>query len=172
MKVELRNLKAQDQMPLERMLASILSFDPEDRALAMELINIALDQTDQKDYSFILAIDEDDQPVGYTCYGPTPLTDGTFDLYWIAVDPRCAGQGIGALLLKAVEEDIQSRGGRMLLIETSSSLAYEQTCRFYLKKGYELVETIRDFYRQGEDRLTFIKYFSPDGYLKRKGSPL
>jgi len=172
MKVDLRCLKAQDRMPLERMLASIHSFDPEDRTLAMELINIALDQADQNDYSFILATNEEDQPVGYTCYGPTPLTDGTFDLYWIAVDPQWAGHGIGTLLLEAVEEGIQSRHGRMLLIETSSSQAYEQTCRFYLKKGYSLVETIQDFYRQGEDRLTFIKRFSPGGYLKRKGSPL
>jgi GNAT superfamily N-acetyltransferase len=163
MKIGLRNLKAQDRKPLERMLAGILSFDPEDRTLAMELIDIALEQADQKDYSFILATNEEDQPVGYTCYGPTPLTASTFDLYWIAVDPLCTGQGIGTLLLKAVEEGVQSRNGRMLLIETSSCQAYEQTCYFYLKKGYTLAETIRDFYRQGEDRLTFIKHFSPDG---------
>jgi ribosomal protein S18 acetylase RimI-like enzyme len=165
MKVALRSLKAQDRMPLERMLDGILSFDPEDRALAVELITIALEQADQKDYSFILATNEEDQPVGYTCYGPTPLTDGTFDLYWIAVDPQCAGQGIGTLLLKAVEEGVRSRNGRMLLIETSSSQAYERTCRFYLKKGYTLAETIPDFYRQGEDRLTFIKCLPPDGSI-------
>jgi ribosomal protein S18 acetylase RimI-like enzyme len=165
MKVALRGLKAQDRTPLERMLDGILSFDPEDRALAVELINFALDQTGQKDYSFILAINEEDQPVGFTCYGPTPLTDGTFDLYWIAVDPQCAGQGIGTLLLKAVEEGVRSRNGRILLIETSSSHAYEQTCHFYRKKGYTLAETIRDFYRLGEDRLTFIKCIPPDGTL-------
>lgn len=163
MKVELRGLKPQDRTPLERMFASILSFDQEDQALAMELIDIALEQADQKDYLFILATDEEDQPVGYACYGATPLTAGTFDLYWIAADPRYEGQGIGSLLLRMVEEDIESSHGRMLLIETSSSQAYERASRFYVKKGYVLEETIRDFYRPGEDRLTFVKRFSPDG---------
>src|SRR5574342_587523 len=32
-----------------------------------------------------------DQTLGFACYGPRNLTDGAFDLYWIAVDPsvRC-----------------------------------------------------------------------------------
>jgi GNAT superfamily N-acetyltransferase len=157
--VNLRSLKVQDRAPLEQTLASIQSFDSQDRELALELIDIALDQADQKDYWFILAANEENRPVGYICYGPIPLTDRAFDLYWIVVDPQWAGQGIGSLLLKAVEEDVQSRQGRILLIETSSSQAYEPPRRFYLKKGYTLVETIRDLYREGEDRLTYMKRF-------------
>lgn len=157
MNIAFRSLKDQDRKPLERMLASIRSFDAQDRALAMELIDIALDQAEQKDYLFILAIDDQDREIGYTCYGPTPLTDGTFDLYWIVVDPMVSGKGIGTLLLQAVEQDVRDRLGRLLIIETSSSQNYSQAHHFYQKNGYNLVETIRDFYRPGEDRLTYLK---------------
>lgn len=159
MKVEFRDLKIQDREALERMLASIRSFDSQDRAIALELIDTALDHADQKDYSFILATDEEDKLVGYTCYGPTPLTDGTFDLYWVVVDPENSDHGIGTLLLQAVEQSVRDHSGRMIIIETSSDEGYGRTRHFYLKNGYTLAETIKDFYRPGEDRLTYLKRF-------------
>ncbi len=144
-------------MGLESMLAGIPSFDADDQSVALELVDIALNDPEQMDYLFVLAVDDSDQPIGYACYGPTPLTEGTYDLYWIAVASDLSGKGIGTSLLQAVEEDIQSRNGRMLIIETSSSDGYEKTRQFYLKNGYPLTETIKDFYRPGEDRVTFIK---------------
>jgi GNAT superfamily N-acetyltransferase len=155
----LRVLNNQDRHGLEKMLSTIPAFDDDDQAVALELVDIALDDPAQTDYLFLLAVDAADQPIGYACYGPTPLTEGTFDLYWIAVTADLAGKGIGTSLLQAVEEDIQRRNGRMLIIETSSSDGYEKTRQFYLKNGYPLVETIQDFYRPGEDRVTFIKRF-------------
>ena len=92
------------------------------------------------------------------CFGPTPLTQGTFDLYWIAVDPACCARGVGTRLLLAAEEVMRSQYGRLVLIETSSGGGYELTRQFYLKNGYTLAETIPDFYRPGEDRVTFTKY--------------
>jgi ribosomal protein S18 acetylase RimI-like enzyme len=159
MKIDLRSLKPEDRPLFEEFLTRIPLFDESDVRLALELVDIALGQPDQKDYAFILAVDQEDHPIGYICIGPTPLTGGTFDLYWIAVDPDYAGKGIGSFLLAAAEEYIRSRQGRMLLIETSSSKAYEQTRRFYLKNDYELVETIPDFYQPGEDRVTYCKRF-------------
>ena len=157
---KLRKLNENDRKGLESMLAGIPSFDTDDQSVALELVDIALNDPKQMDYLFVMAVDDSDQPIGYACYGPTPLTEGTFDLYWIAVASDLSGKGIGTSLLQAVEEDILSRKGRMLIIETSSSDGYEKTRQFYIKNGYPLTETIKDFYRPGEDRVTFIKRLS------------
>jgi ribosomal protein S18 acetylase RimI-like enzyme len=157
MTARLRKMQKEDRPGLEILLAGIPAFDSDDQAVALELVDIAINDARQSDYLFILAVDDHDQPVGYACYGPTPLTEGTFDLYWIAVSAELEGKGIGTSLLRAVEDDLRSREGRMLIIETSSSEAYDKTRQFYLKNGYPLVETIKDFYRPGEDRVTFIK---------------
>lgn len=154
---KLRSMHKEDRPGLAGLLAGIPSFDTEDQAVALELVDIALTDAGQNEYLFVLAVDDNDQPIGYACYGPTPLTDGTYDLYWIAVSADLAGKGIGTSLLRAVEEDLRRRNGRMLIIETSSSEAYDKTRQFYLKNGYPLTETIKDFYRPGEDRVTFIK---------------
>jgi ribosomal protein S18 acetylase RimI-like enzyme len=159
MNIILRNLKPKDCPLLERLLSRITIFEKDDEALAMELVYHALGHADQKDYSFLIAVDDDDCPVGYACFGPTPLTHGTFDLYWIAVDPAFAGQGVGTLLLAAVEEEVMKRKGRMLIIDTSSAPSYAMTRHFYLKNHYFLAETIPDYFRDGEDRVTFIKKF-------------
>jgi len=136
----------------------------------MDLIAIAIENPDQKDYHFILATGEENTPVGYACFGPTPLTRGTYTLYWIAVDPACSGQGIGTLLLQWVEAEIIDWKGHMIVLETSSSPDYAQTRHFYEKNGYSLVESIPDFYQEGEDRVTFLKKLGKSNVLIR--SPL
>jgi ribosomal protein S18 acetylase RimI-like enzyme len=142
---------------LERLLSRIDVFNQEDQSIAMELLDHAIQNPGQKDYDFILAFDESEQLIGYVCFGPTPLTDRTFDLYWIAVDPDFAGQGVGKALLKKFEEEISGQNGRMIVIETSSSPEYALTREFYLKNHYTLAETIKDFFRAGEDRVTYVK---------------
>jgi ribosomal protein S18 acetylase RimI-like enzyme len=99
---------------------------------------------------------------GYECHGPVPLTEGTFDLYWIVVDPRAQKRGFGRLLLRAAEEDVIGRGGRLLLIETSSQESYTPTINFYKRNGYHLEARIHNFYRLGDDKLVFVKALLPD----------
>ena len=74
----------------------------------------------QPDYSFLGAFTPDDELVGYACFGPTPGTDRTYDLYWIAVDPAAHRAGIGTTLLSEVERRLQGQHARMLVVETSS----------------------------------------------------
>jgi GNAT superfamily N-acetyltransferase len=155
----IRSLVPSDRSALIQLLGRVTSFNQEDQALAVELIDICLNQPSQTDYAFLLAVDAENQLIGYACFGPTPLTEGTYDLYWIVVDQRSAGQGVGTHLLRAVEEAIHVQHGRMLLIETSSAPNYERSRHFYLKNGYHLCETIVDFYRPGEDRVTYLKRF-------------
>jgi ribosomal protein S18 acetylase RimI-like enzyme len=160
MQITLRDFVKEDRPAIDAILSRIEVFDDEDRALALELIDIALDIPEQKDYFFYVAENESNIVVGYLCYGPTPLTDGTYDLYWIAVDPEYAGHGIGTLLLKHFENKIRQDSGHLILIETSSNEEYAATRQFYLKNNYQLAETIKDFYRIGEDRVTYTKYLS------------
>jgi len=94
---------------------------------------------------------------GYACFGPHPLTQGTYDLYWIVVDPTAQGRGIGHTLLAQVEAEVQARGGRLLLVETSSTPAYAPARRLYETSGYRCEATLHDFYALGDDMVIFSK---------------
>ena len=157
METRIRSMSAQDVPAVTRLLARIKGFSLEDQALALELVEAYLCDPQQGDYACIVASGRDDTPAGYACYGPTPLTEATYDLYWIAVDPAAQGKGFGQRLLKYVEQDLVTRGGRMLLIETSSHETYGATIRFYERSGYELVARIKNFYRLGDAKLVFSK---------------
>jgi ribosomal protein S18 acetylase RimI-like enzyme len=95
--------------------------------------------------------------LGFACYGQRPLTEGTFDLYWIGVDGNQRGRGIGKILLGEVEEQVRTRNGRLLIAETEGKSSFTPTRRFYLSAGYTLEARVRDFYRPGEDLVMFTK---------------
>jgi ribosomal protein S18 acetylase RimI-like enzyme len=109
------------------------------------------------DYAFLGAFTPEDELVGYACYGPTPGTDRTYDLYWIAVDPEAHGAGIGTLLLAEVERRLQGHRARLLMVETSSRSDYAQTRRFYGRRGYAEAARVREFYAPGDDRIIYAK---------------
>jgi ribosomal protein S18 acetylase RimI-like enzyme len=121
--------------------------------------------TTSADYLFLGAFTPEDELVGYACYGPTPGTDRTFDLYWIAVEPAVQGAGIGTHLLIEVERRLQGQHARMLVIETSSRPEYAPTRRFYERHGYAVAARVREFYAPGDDRVILTKRFqsSPSG---------
>ncbi len=131
-------------------------FTGEEVDVAEELIDIYLTKKDQKDYIIFVA-DLAGRPAGYVCYGPTPAAEGTFDLYWIAVAPELHKRGIGKRLLKYTEEEVSRKAGRLVVIETSSQPKYKATQDFYLRNGYAIEARIKDFYRDGDDRLIFTK---------------
>jgi ribosomal protein S18 acetylase RimI-like enzyme len=95
--------------------------------------------------------------MGFAYYALTPMTEGTWDLYWIAVSKRTQAKGIGGQLLKHIEDDIRNRKGRILLIETSALPHYELTRKFYVKHGYDQESRIRDYYSDGDDLIVFRK---------------
>ena len=109
------------------------------------------------DYFFLGAFTPEEELAGFACYGPTPGTDRTYDLYWIAVDPSVQGSGSGTILLNEVERRLKGQNARMLVVETSSRSDYKNTRGFYFRRGY--VESARacDFYAPADDRITFTK---------------
>lgn len=151
-----RPLEPRDRETVARILDNVGNFSALEQTVAFELVDAWLGNGELSDY--LCWVLEDAASVqGYVCIGPTPLTDGTFDLYWIAVDPSAQGRGYGQVLIRLAEGEARARGGRMLIIETASQDTYAPTVRFYERAGYALVSTIPDFYKVGDDKLTFAK---------------
>lgn len=94
---------------------------------------------------------------GFAYWAPAAMTDRTWYLYWIAVDKSEQGRGLGGELLRHVEQQIWSAGGRLLLIETSSLPGYGLTRQFYVKHGYRREAVVRGFYADGDDMVIFSK---------------
>jgi ribosomal protein S18 acetylase RimI-like enzyme len=155
--MKIRALVERDREKLYSILVETQVFTREEIKVAMELIDIVLRDPNQEDYKIDCMADNNDQAIGYICYGPVPMTEGTFDLYWIVVDPRSQGQGIGSKLLHFLEEMIRERRGRMILIDTSSIIQYEKTQKFYFRHGFQEVARVPDYYHPGNDRITFCK---------------
>lgn len=113
--------------------------------------------SEQCGYNFIVDR-EGDQVLGFACYGPRDLTDGVYDLYWIAVDPNSRRKRVGHRLLTASEEAVRESGGRILIAETSGTPHYESTRKFYIGMGYANEATIKDFYMVGDDLKIYTKH--------------
>ena len=160
----IRPLVAADRSGIFRILENAGNFTPAEVGIALELIDEWLELGEHSGYlTYVLEARDPDKSevLGYVCFGPTPLTESTFDLYWIAVDKSKHRGGVGKRLLKFSEEEVLRRGGKMLLIETSSQETYGGTIQFYERTGYELVGKIPEYYKPGDDKLIFAKRLAP-----------
>jgi ribosomal protein S18 acetylase RimI-like enzyme len=154
----MRKLIASDLPPLRRILVATGAFTDVEVDCAVELLETVLNDPHQRDYQVIVA-DYEEAVAGYVLYGPVPLTEGNYDLYWIATDPALHGKGVGRQLMEETERRLREIGARLLCLETSSQGSYVRTRRFYEQAGYLEESCIRDFYRPGDDRITYVKRF-------------
>ena len=144
-------LARRDRPRLAELLAATGAFNADEVQVALSLFDVS---TSEDDYEFLGAFDEESEKlIGYACFGATPATDGTYDLYWLAVDPAAQGRGVGTALMRAVEQKLVGRGARLLVVETSSRPDYEGTRRFYARSGYSEAARVRDFYAPADDRI-------------------
>ncbi len=143
-------MSAEHKPALMRILQHTPEFKPYEVAVAEEVIECYLKDPKDSGYHTQVAL-SNSEVVGYICYGQTPCTVGTWDIYWVTVAGEKRGRGIGSALTKAAEDAIREALGRLILIETSSSPAYDNTRRFYLGQGYKLTARIPDFYAPGDD---------------------
>jgi ribosomal protein S18 acetylase RimI-like enzyme len=148
-------MAAGDKPALMRILRNTPEFKLFEVAVAEEVIDSYLNDP-QAGYFTLVAVD-DGKIAGYICYGETPCTIGTWDIYWVAVDPKKRGLGIGKTLSETAENGIKQAGGRLAIIETSSTPLYENTRQFYQRRGYEIIARIPDFYVPGDDKLILRK---------------
>jgi GNAT superfamily N-acetyltransferase len=139
---------------LERLTRATGLFRPEEVTLAVELLDESL--AGDEDYRFLGAYADDDL-VGYACWGPTPGTQGTCDLYWIVVEPTWQGKGIGTQLLDTVEKVLTADGCRLLVVETSSRADYAPTRTFYERRGYAQAARLPGYYAPADDLVIYLK---------------
>jgi len=149
---ELRPLRRADRAAIERILRECRAFRDDEIAVALELV----DAPGEEGYRFVVA-EVGGRVAGYACFGATPMTSGTFDLYWIAVDPARQRSGVGRALLGAVERTLREEGGRLLLVETAGKPSYASTRAMYEACGYLEVARIPEFYEAGDDKVVYAR---------------
>lgn len=158
MKIKFRKTIHDDDVDVIRGICTSTGFFRADETeVAVELIQEALLKgQDASGYHFIM-MEYEGTTCGFVCYGPTPCTEGTFDLYWIVVDNNYRGKGLGILLLNQAEQELMQIHARKLYIETSSTDKYLPTRKFYEKAGYAEEARLKDFYLEGDDKVIYAK---------------
>jgi GNAT superfamily N-acetyltransferase len=153
----IRRVEERDREAILRISSEVALFTEEEIATVDELLQAHLYDLEQCDYRFFAACHQD-RVLGFVCFGPTALTEGTFDLYWIAVSKLAQGGGVGRMLMEWTEEHLRAAGGRLLVAETSGTPEYASTRRFYERLGYDGHLAVPDFYRSGDDLIVYSKH--------------
>jgi ribosomal protein S18 acetylase RimI-like enzyme len=150
-----RTLRPRDRDDLQALLAADGLFTADERSVALELIDGALAEPGGE-YRVLVA-EQGGRLAGYVCYGPTPMTEGTWDLYWIATHPEARGLGVARLLVDRMEAELRAIGARLVRVETSQLDGYGAARAFYERLRYPVVAHLRDFYKPGDDLLILCK---------------
>lgn len=100
----------------------------------------------------------DDRVVTFGFCEPERMTDGTWNLLAIGVDPALQGQGHGAEMMTYLERQLSKASQRVLIVETMGTPEFAKTREFYRKSGYTEEARIREFYEAGADKVVFWKH--------------
>jgi len=156
---DIRRTQVGDRNAVLDILAATNCFYAHELAIAAEVLDEALRDGATGHYQSYVAT-ADAKVLGWICFGPTPCTAGTWDIYWMAVDPAAQGQGIGRRLMAFCEHCLRERDARLAVVETAGRAQYAGTRAFYAACGFTVVSTIPDFYAPGDARVTLTKYLS------------
>lgn len=151
-----QHVRPDDAAAVRTIAASTGFFSDEEVDIAVELLDDALERGESSDYRFLIA-DVSGRPGGFASYGRVECTQGSYDLYWIAVHRDHQRAGIGGRLLDAVEQAIAAEGGRRIYVETSARAQYEPTLAFYQRCGYRIDAVLDDFYAPGDGKIILVK---------------
>ena len=152
----IRDLEPADRPHVEAMVRASALFRDDEIAIALEVFDGAACATDERrDYVGAGAV-VDGRLAGWICWGPTPCTVGTYDLYWLVVDPALHGHGIGTALVGEMERRLGG-AARLIMVETAGRPEYAGTRAFYEARGYRRTATIPDFYAAGDDLVVYVK---------------
>ncbi|MFL5402086.1 MAG: GNAT family N-acetyltransferase, partial [Gemmatimonadales bacterium] len=151
----LRNLRAADRPRIEEITRAVGRFREDEIPVALEVFDAAVGDPPDQSYR-VLGAEADSRLVGWICWGPTPCTLGTYDLYWMAVEPSLQGSGIGTALLCEMERRLSDLA-RLIVVETAGRPDYAPTRAFYEARGYRATATIPEFYGPGDDQVVFVK---------------
>ena len=159
MDIELPLLKDADA--IARVAEGAGVFTTEELHVVKEMVAGFFRPEARDDHTFIIYRNGNPNSIaGFACFGPTPLAQGIWDLYWICVDRPYQSNGIGGKLLENIENQLRSSGARAIYLETSSSAEYQPARDFYQRHGYECAARFSDFYAPGEDKVVYRKLLS------------
>jgi len=148
--------REQERPAIEGLLRRCRVFSEEEITVALEVLDVYLYRLNQQDYQIYTA-SRGGAVAGYVCFGRNTMTDGTFELYWIAVDPDRHRHGVGRSLMSLAEYEIARQSGRLISVETSSREDYHATRKFYHDLGYRQAAVVGDYYAVGDAKVILTK---------------
>jgi len=147
---------ADDVGRVRSLVASTGFFNAAEVDVAADLVTERLSKGIRSGYHFILA-ERGSGLVAYACYGPIEGTQGSFDLFWIAVAPEEQGKGLGPQVFARAETAMRKAGAKRIYVDTSSSDRYAPTRGFYQRMGFEEDARLPDFYAPGDSKVIYVK---------------
>lgn len=120
-----------------------------------EMISDYFNNADTQDIWF--AYLEDHKPVAIGYCVPEKFTEGTYNLLAIGVSEDSQRKGIASEMMNYIEQLLKHKEGRILIVETSTDDAQIGARKFYKQIGYIQEAVIRDFWKDGEDKIVFWK---------------
>jgi len=154
--INIRPVQPQDKPAIMAMLKETKFFRDGEIIIAEEVLDDSIICGIAGEYRSYSAV-EIGKTIGWVCFGPTACTVGTFDVFWIIVDPNSQAKGLGTKLMDFATELIKKSGGRMIVVETSGMTRYLPTQKFYEKLGYKKEACLKDFYAIDDDKIIYIK---------------
>ena len=152
-----QDVVAADCSAVRDLVAATGFFNSEEIAVAEELVAETVAKGADSDYLFVFAEEPDKGMRGYSCFGPIPATQSSFDLYWIAVSPDEQGRGLGREIIERSERIAAGLGGTRMFVDTSGRAQYTPTRAFYERMGYEVAARLEDFYAPGDAKVIYAK---------------
>ncbi len=149
---QIRSITQSDLPDLKKVLDSIELFPSE---MLDEMISDNFNNAETEEIWFTAT--ENDTPIAIGFCAPEQLTEGTYNLYAIGVKSDMQGKGIGSEMMTYLENLLREKGHRILIVDTSGTEAFAMTRRFYEKLNYHQEAVIRDFWKEGDDKVTFWK---------------
>ena len=99
----------------------------------------------------------DSRAVGLSYCVPEEMTDGTWNMRALGVHPEAHRRGVARALVAETEAALRAQGHRLLIVDTSGTEDFAAAPAFYDAAGYSLEARLRDFWAEGDDKITFRK---------------
>jgi acetoin utilization deacetylase AcuC-like enzyme/GNAT superfamily N-acetyltransferase len=152
---------ADDVGRVRSLVASTGFFNAAEVETASDLVTERLTKGIRSGYSFVLA-ERGANLVGFACYGPLHGTQGSFELFWIAIAPEEQKKGLGAQVYARAEAAMVKASAKHIYADTSSSDRYADTRGFYQRMGFREGARLPDFYAPGDGKIVFVKDLAAD----------
>ena len=155
----IRPAVSSDKDAMTSLFSALNLFDTDEIKFMCELVDSYFHVTLEEGHFWIVN-DDNDAITSAAYYAPESFGQNVYNLYFIGVLPGEQGKGIGSIMLEYVEKHLKELEQRLLLVETSGLPNFEKTREFYLKNNYEKEATIREYYKEGDDKVIYRKKLS------------